>query len=63
MRECTKHQKGSPSRDLFKLKHKSLHKDLWSLDVDFVFVEKHPVPDIVAIVDFKNGAGDDITFS
>jgi hypothetical protein len=63
MNEATKQQSGSPSRDLFKRKHKDLNKHLWSCDVDFVFIEKHPSPDIVAVLDFKNGTGDDITFS
>ena len=63
MDENTKSQRGSPSRDLFKLKHKTLAANLWSLDIDFMFVEKLPYPDIVAAVDFKNGAGDSITFA
>lgn len=63
MNEHTKQQCGSPSRDKFKRKHKDLNKNFWALDVDFVFIEKHPFPDIVAILDFKAGASDTITFS
>jgi hypothetical protein len=63
MRDATKNQVGSPNRDLFKRNHKNLHKDLWSLDIDFVFVEKYPQPDIIAILDYKANIGDDISFS
>jgi hypothetical protein len=63
MNEQTKNQCGSPSRDIFKRKHKDLNKSLWALDVDFVLIEKKPVPDIVAILDFKKNSSDTITFS
>lgn len=63
MNEHTKKQCGSPSRDLFKLKHKALHKDLWAIDLDFVLVEKYPHPDIVAAIDFKKDTDDSITFA
>lgn len=63
MDERTKNQCGSPSRDKFKRKHKDLGKHLWARDVDFVLVEKHPFPDVVAIVDYKAGAHDSITFT
>jgi hypothetical protein len=48
---------------MFKRKHKDLSKNLWALDVDFVLIEKNPVPDIVAILDFKKNSSDTITFS
>lgn len=63
MKENTRNQCGSPSRDKFKRRHKDLNKDLWALDVDFVLVEKKPFPDIVAVLDFKAGASDSVTFS
>lgn len=62
MNENTKQQKGSPSRDTFKRKHKDLDKTLWACDLDFVLVDKSPVPDIVAVLDYKQ-ADDNITFS
>jgi len=62
MNEATKNQKGSPSRDEFKRRHKDLHKDMWATDLDFVLVEKQPFPDIVAALDYKV-VGDKLTFS
>ena len=62
MNEATKQQKGSPSRDEFKRRHKDLHKDMWATDLDFVLVEKQPFPDIVAALDYKV-VGDKLTFS
>ena len=52
---------GSPSRDAFKLWHKTLPRNLWALDIDFIFVEKNP-PRIVAILDYKRWA-DQVTFT
>jgi 2-oxoglutarate dehydrogenase complex dehydrogenase (E1) component-like enzyme len=62
MNEHTKRQQGSPTRDLFKRKHKDLHKSLFACDLDFVFVEKVPIPDIVAAIDYKT-RNDNVTFS
>jgi hypothetical protein len=62
MNEHTRQQKGSPSRDLFKRKHKDLSKEFYACDLDFVFVTKYPLPDIVAVVDYKQSS-DDVTFS
>jgi hypothetical protein len=62
MNEQTKNQKGSPSRDTFKRMHKELSKTFWACDLDFVLVDKLPVPDIVAVLDYKQ-SDDDITFS
>lgn len=62
MNEWTKQQQGSPSRDRFKRKHKDLCRSFFSCDIDFVFVEKTPFPDIVAAIDYKQ-TGDDVTFS
>lgn len=53
---------GSPSRDLFKRKHKALNKNLYALDLDFVLVEKEPVAGIVAVLDYKCGH-DCVSFS
>jgi hypothetical protein len=63
MNDHTKKQCGSPSRDLFKLNHKKLHKDLWAIDLDFVLIEKYPYPDIVAAIDFKSSSADKVGFS
>lgn len=54
--------KGSPSRDAFKLNHKKLSRSFYSCDIDFVWVEKFPEPDIVAVLDYK-AAGDEVTFT
>lgn len=62
MNDHTKLQKGSPSRDEFKVRHKLLRKELWSLDIDFLFVEKSPYPDIIAAIDYKSH-GDTLTFA
>jgi len=62
LNDQTKNQKGSPSRDTFKRMHKELGKDNWGCDIDFVFVEKAPFPDIVAVIDYKQSC-DEITFS
>jgi hypothetical protein len=63
MNDSTKNQCGSDSRDQFKLLHKQkLDKKLWACDIDFVLVEKHPFPDIIAALDFKV-SGDSISFS
>jgi len=62
MNDEMKNLKGSPSRDLFKQKHKSLASQLYACDIDFVLVDKMPVPDIVAALDYKQRS-DDITFS
>lgn len=62
MNEHTKQQQGSPSRDLFKRKHKDLNKEFYGCDIDFAFVTKRPFPDIVAIIDYKKNH-DEVTFS
>jgi len=62
MDDNTKQQIGSPSRDIFKRKHKDISKELWACDLDFVLVEKYPFPDIVAALDYKR-ENDDISFS
>lgn len=62
MNENTKNQVGSPSRDLFKRKHKDLSRQFFACDMDFVFVEKVPFPDIVAAIDYKQD-WDSVTFS
>lgn len=63
MREETKQLKGSPSRDIFKRKHKDLNRKFYACDLDFVFVEKEPYPDIIAAIDYKKDTDDRITFS
>jgi len=62
MDERTMYQKGAPSRDAFKFQHKKLCRQFYACDLDFVFVEKVPVPDIVAAVDYKTSQ-DTITFA
>ena len=62
MDQQTKNLQGSPSRDKFKRKHKDLSRQFYACDIDFVFVEKEPLPDIVAALDYK-AFGDAITFS
>lgn len=59
----TLNQKGSPSRDLFKLLHKKMMPpSCWALDSDLELVEKFPFPFIVARLDFKV-AGDIVSFT
>lgn len=53
--------KGSDSRDTFKHMHKNLNKKFYSLDLDFIWIEKNP-PGIVACIDYKRKE-DHITFS
>lgn len=62
MDDVTKSQKGSPTRDNFKHRHKQLCKQFYACDLDFVFVAKVPMPDIIAAIDYK-ASGDKITFS
>jgi hypothetical protein len=62
MNEWAKSQTGSPSRDTFKRKHKDLCQSLYACDLDFVLITKHPTPDIVAVLDYKQ-AGDGISFA
>lgn len=62
MDSATKLLKGSPSRDTFKQKHKQLSNKFYACDIDFVLVQKTPIPDIVAAVDYKS-FGDSVTFS
>lgn len=62
MNEYTRNQKGSPARDEFKRRHKDLSNRFYACDLDFVFVQKTPLPDIVAAIDYK-AANDGITFS
>lgn len=54
--------KGSTSRDIFKFMHKQQCKDHWGCDLDFIWVMKSPLPDIVAGLDYK-APGDDVTFT
>ncbi len=54
MKNSTKNQKGSETRDYFKLLHKKeLSSAFYALDSDLELVEKKPQPFIVARVDFK----------
>lgn len=54
MEAWKKNQKGSESRDKFKLLHKAkLPDSQWATDADLVLVEKYPIPFPVAILDFK----------
>ena len=62
MDERKKTLEGSPNRDKFKRLHKQLSPQFYACDLDFVFVEKEPVPDIVLVLDYKM-PGDGITFS
>jgi hypothetical protein len=63
MKLTTKNQKGSPSRDRFKLLHKQLLPgNCWALDSDLELVEKRPIPFVVARLDFKMGQ-DSISFT
>jgi hypothetical protein len=55
-------QKGSPSRDLFKRKHKNGSNDFYASDLDLVLVSKSP-PGIVAFIDYKTYPKDVVTFS
>lgn len=48
-----KYLMGSRARDAFKYWHKSLGKNLPSIDLDFVFVNKAIHPGIVAVLDYK----------
>ncbi len=53
---------GSPSRDIFKSKHKKLlSKKFYACDLDFILVAKCPFH-IVAFLDYKKGR-EPITFS
>lgn len=63
MNDRTKKQKGSKSRDKFKVMHKHImSKDCWALNSDLELVEKKPRPFIVARLDFKL-KGDTISFT
>lgn len=62
MNERTKNLIGSPSRDEFKRRHKDLSPQFWAMDLDFCLIDKTPIPDIVAAIDYKQG-GDSVTFS
>lgn len=63
MKDFTKMQKGSPSRDKFKWLHKQLMPaSCWALDSDLELIEKSPFPFIVARIDFKL-FGDGISFT
>ena len=56
MNYSTLNQKGSPSRDKFKLLHKQqLSGYFYALDSDLELVEKFPYPFVVARLDFKWG--------
>lgn len=54
--------KGSKSRDDFKHRHKQLLPSLFAIDIDFCLVEKHPIPHVVALIDYKK-TSDEITFA
>lgn len=54
MRESTRLQQGSPSRDRFKRKHKEGPGWCYACDVDFALVSKSP-PGIVAFLDYQVG--------
>lgn len=54
---------GSPRRDRFKQRHKSLSRDFYASDLDFVLVTKLPVPDVVAVLDYKSSEGEPTTFA
>jgi hypothetical protein len=45
---------GSPALDRFKYLHKQrLAREFYAADTDLVWIEKKPVPHIVAIIDYK----------
>ena len=56
--------KGSPSRDIFKQMHKTLHRSFYACDIDFVLVGNRPhrPAGIIAFLDFKLPQ-DKVTFS
>lgn len=62
MNEATKKLEGSVSRDRFKRKHKELSGRFYGADLDFVLVQKEPIPDIVCALDYKKSY-DCVTFS
>ena len=53
---------GSNSRDIFKRMHKTVNKDFWAIDLDFVLVDKGAGGRIVAILDYKKKR-DRVTFA
>lgn len=61
MNDNKRNLKGSPSRDAFKLAHKSLCRHFYATDIDFCLVEKSP-PGIAAYFDYKRPS-DSVTFS
>ena len=63
MDQRKKQLKGSPSRDLFKQRHKTLDRNFHSCDIDFIWVSKRKKPPgILAVLDYKK-KNDKITFS
>jgi hypothetical protein len=63
MKQSTRNQKGSESRDYFKWLHKNLlSHNFYALDSDLELIEKVPVPFVVARLDFKLEE-DPITFT
>jgi len=54
MREATFQQRGSPSRDAFKQRHKACPGWFYACDIDFALVSKSP-PGIVAFLDYQVG--------
>lgn len=62
MTEEVENLRGSDSRDEFKRRHKQLSRQFYASDLDFVLVEKHPYPDIVAALDYKRNS-DSISFA
>lgn len=62
MDERTKQLKGSPSRDAFKLWHKTLDSSFYACDLDFVLVVHRPIARICAIIDYKR-SGDTVSWA
>jgi hypothetical protein len=54
---------GSPKRDRFKQHHKRLSKEFYACDLDFVLVTKTPMPDVVAVLDYKANDAERVTFA
>lgn len=54
--------KGSPARDAFKQFHKTILRPFYAVDLDLVFVEKTPIPGVVAVLDYKQ-PNDRVSFS
>jgi len=61
MDEIKRNLKGSEKCDLFKRKHKDLHRSYYASDVDLCLISKFP-PGVVAYLDYKT-TSDCVTFS